>query len=205
MDTGANAIVGGYVYDGQLASELGGLYLFGNLSNDDIFYADATDLVNDNDPAGFAELQLVDDLGVATDLGTLVGNSRTLMRFGQDADGEVYIFSQLTGQLFRLEGTRRGDMNGDGAVTNGDINPFVLALTDPAAYEAAYPGLDPDLIGDFNGSLTLTNGDIIGFVDALTGPTPSIEALTALTVPEPGSAALVGLLSAGLLTRRRAR
>jgi hypothetical protein len=32
-----------------------------------------------------------------------------------------------------------GDLDCDGAVTFDDINPFVLALSNPATYEAAYP------------------------------------------------------------------
>ncbi len=32
-----------------------------------------------------------------------------------------------------------GDLNCDGVVDFGDINPFVLALSDPAGYAAAFP------------------------------------------------------------------
>ncbi len=61
-----------------------------------------------------------------------------------------------------------GDMNCDGALSVGDINPFVLALTDPAAYAAIFP--DCDLLnGDCTGDGTLTVGDINCFVDLLTG------------------------------------
>ncbi|MBL8878862.1 MAG: hypothetical protein JNG88_07050 [Phycisphaerales bacterium] len=36
----------------------------------------------------------------------------------------------------------RGDVNCDGAVNNFDIDAFVLALSDPAAYAAVYPNCD---------------------------------------------------------------
>lgn len=36
----------------------------------------------------------------------------------------------------------RGDLNGDGQRDGRDIAPFVLALTDPAAFAAAWPGVD---------------------------------------------------------------
>ncbi len=36
----------------------------------------------------------------------------------------------------------KGDMNCDGVVDIDDVEPFVTALTDPAAYIAAYPGCD---------------------------------------------------------------
>lgn len=62
-----------------------------------------------------------------------------------------------------------GDMNADGLVTNADITPFVLGLTDLQAYAQAYPGYDPNLLGDFTGDGLLTNADISGMVAALTG------------------------------------
>ena len=63
-----------------------------------------------------------------------------------------------------------GDMNGDGGLNFGDINPFVLALSDPAAYAQQYPGIDPNRVGDLNGDGVLNFGDINPFVAALTSP-----------------------------------
>ncbi len=61
-----------------------------------------------------------------------------------------------------------GDMNCDGAVTVGDINPFVLALTDPVGYAAAFP--DCNLLnGDCTDDGALTVGDINCFVELVTG------------------------------------
>jgi photosystem II stability/assembly factor-like uncharacterized protein len=57
-----------------------------------------------------------------------------------------------------------GDMNGDGLVNFGDINPFVLALSNPALYAQQYPSIDANLSGDMNGDGTLNFGDINGFV-----------------------------------------
>ncbi len=59
-----------------------------------------------------------------------------------------------------------GDMNCDGAVDNADIDGFVLALTDPAAYAIAYPGCDINH-ADVNGDNSVDNGDIDAFVDLL--------------------------------------
>ncbi len=70
---------------------------------------------------------------------------------------------------FVINGTALlGDLNCDGVVSVGDINPFVLALTDPVAYAVAFPGCDP-LNGDFTDDGTLSVGDINGFVAAVTG------------------------------------
>lgn len=61
-----------------------------------------------------------------------------------------------------------GDMNGDAAVNFRDINPFVLALSNPEMYYLLYPELDPDVVGDINGDGTLNFRDINPFVMLLT-------------------------------------
>jgi hypothetical protein len=59
-----------------------------------------------------------------------------------------------------------GDMNCDGIVNNFDIDPFVLALTSPAAYAAAFPNCDITA-GDVNHDGSLNNFDIDPFVECL--------------------------------------
>ncbi|MGE0478849.1 MAG: beta strand repeat-containing protein [Phycisphaerae bacterium] len=61
-----------------------------------------------------------------------------------------------------------GDMNCDCALNNFDIDPFVLAITNPAAYAAAFPGCDVNL-ADINGDGRVDNFDIDPFVALLTG------------------------------------
>ncbi|MBL8879136.1 MAG: hypothetical protein JNG88_08455 [Phycisphaerales bacterium] len=61
-----------------------------------------------------------------------------------------------------------GDLNCDGNVNNFDIDPFVLALTDPDAYGAAFPGCDVSN-ADVNGDGIVNNFDIDPFVLLLTG------------------------------------
>jgi hypothetical protein len=62
-----------------------------------------------------------------------------------------------------------GDLNGDGAVNNQDIAPFVLALTDPADYAAQHPAVPLLVVGDINGDGVVNNQDIAPFVALLTG------------------------------------
>ena len=62
-----------------------------------------------------------------------------------------------------------GDMNCDGEVNAFDIDPFVLALTDPAGYAAAWPDCNI-LNGDINGDGVVNAFDIDPFVKLLTGP-----------------------------------
>ena len=61
-----------------------------------------------------------------------------------------------------------GDMDCDGSVGNFDIDAFILALINPAAYEAAYPDCDAGL-ADINADGTVSNFDIDAFVDLVTG------------------------------------
>ena len=61
-----------------------------------------------------------------------------------------------------------GDLNCDGMINAFDIDPFVLALTDPDAYAAAYPDCDSSL-ADVNGDGAVNAFDIDSFVAVLTG------------------------------------
>jgi len=61
-----------------------------------------------------------------------------------------------------------GDLNCDGSVDGFDIQPFVLALTNPDAYAAAYPTCDI-LNGDCNDDGAVDGFDIQCFVELITG------------------------------------
>ncbi|MEW6252891.1 MAG: M14 family zinc carboxypeptidase, partial [Planctomycetota bacterium] len=65
-------------------------------------------------------------------------------------------------------GWLRGDMNCDDVVNFDDINPFVLALSNPAGYAAAYPQCDI-MNGDVNGDGRVDFDDINPFVALLAG------------------------------------
>ena len=67
----------------------------------------------------------------------------------------------------RLAVVHTGDCNCDGVIDNGDINAFVLALSDPAGYRARYP--DCNLMNsDCNQDGRADFGDITPFVELLT-------------------------------------
>lgn len=72
-------------------------------------------------------------------------------------------------ELLRLTGAaypRIGDLNCDGVVDYGDIDPFVLALSGKAAYEGATPACNWHL-ADINGDGNVDYGDIDAFVALL--------------------------------------
>lgn len=59
-----------------------------------------------------------------------------------------------------------GDMNDDGAINGMDVDPFVIALTNPQQYQQHY-GMNPHLVGDINRDGILNAMDIDPFVDLL--------------------------------------
>ncbi len=61
-----------------------------------------------------------------------------------------------------------GDLNCDGRVDLADINPFVLALVDPAVHDATYPGC-PSCSADCNHDNHIDFRDIDPFVELLVG------------------------------------
>jgi hypothetical protein len=78
--------------------------------------------------------------------------------------------SATSGAFAILPGTGvlPGDLNCDGVVNFGDINPFVLYLSNFASWQAAYPGC-PSENGDINGDGTYPSfADINPFVALLT-------------------------------------
>ena len=76
---------------------------------------------------------------------------------------------QLIGGFWAVAAPTPGDMNCDGVINFLDINPFVLALTGEAAYNAAFPNCN-FLNGDVNGDGSVNFLDINPFVSLLSGP-----------------------------------
>jgi hypothetical protein len=80
-----------------------------------------------------------------------------------NADGNVDAVEYAAFQLRRV-----GDLNCDGTVGFGDINPFVLALSNPSGYAQSYPNC-PVANRDINGDGSFNFGDINPFVAVLSG------------------------------------
>ncbi|MGE0481351.1 MAG: hypothetical protein AB7Q17_12855 [Phycisphaerae bacterium] len=86
-----------------------------------------------------------------------------------DSNGAIQNRAEYeTSLCVRAQCTPLGDLNCDGYVNNFDIDPFVLALTDEAAYELSYPECYYTN-ADANGDGRVNNFDIDGFVQLLVG------------------------------------
>ncbi len=74
----------------------------------------------------------------------------------------------VQGPIWSFRRTLPGDLNCDGSVNGDDIDPFVLALADPAGYQAEYPECSP-LNADCNPTGLVDFDDINCFVALLAG------------------------------------
>lgn len=100
------AVVGGFVYRGSLVPQLTGHYVFGDIVNGRIFHVPVEELLGTDPITGanspkIGELTLLVD-GVETTLVEQVADSRTDLRFGIDADGEIYILTKRDGMVRAL-------------------------------------------------------------------------------------------------------
>ena len=135
-DGGLAAVVGGDFYTGFWAEELEGLYLFANLSTDQIFFGAASDLDVGVENAEVQELPLIDVNGDPVALSTIIGSNRANLRFGKDSYGNLYFASKTNNTLYRLQGTPELDLTVLGVVAVaelGDGQYFELGLERPPA------------------------------------------------------------------------
>jgi hypothetical protein len=112
-------------------------------------------------PTRVTELLPIDTGWTFTSVADL--NNATRVEFvgvGQNPQGATHMF-------LATRVVARGDMNCDGTWNFGDINPFVQALTSPAAYATSFANCDLSQ-ADINQNGTVGFDDINPFVDLLT-------------------------------------
>lgn len=73
----------------------------------------------------------------------------------------------LTDSAWVAEFALLGDMNDDGALDKYDVDPLILAISDPRTYERLFPGVGRAARGDLNGDGALDERDIEPFVERL--------------------------------------
>lgn len=95
------AIAGGYVYRGAAIPQLQGQYVFADLVTGRMFHVPVDELVQ-GELAEIKELTLLDPTGNPTRLKQIIGANRADVRFGLDADGEIYLLTKTDGQIRKL-------------------------------------------------------------------------------------------------------
>ena len=119
--------------------------------------------------SGWFRLELTYDPATQTVGAAINGVPTPTLHYAVTGVAGVGIEGWGTANNFAVETVARlGDLNCDGAVNFGDINPFVLALSDPAGYHQQFPGCDI-ANGDINGDGHVDFGDINPFVALLSG------------------------------------
>ena len=196
--SGSNAIAGGYVYRGSRVPQLYGKYVFGDFATNQgpIYVVDVDDLVQRDDftnvnsihdgmLAPFEHLQLTDNgqpttmLEIIQDASGSGSLTRTDIRFGYGADGEVYVMNKRDGWIRRFTETTvtPGDFDFDGDVDNDDL----------ALWEADY-GLRDDSDSDGDG-----DSDGVDFLTWQWNFAGAGSITSSTSVPEPTSTALLTL------------
>ncbi|MCH8806101.1 MAG: hypothetical protein IH986_08435 [Planctomycetes bacterium] len=73
---------------------------------------------------------------------------------------------RIVANFIKRVNLRAGDVNCDRAVNGGDIDPFFLALGDPAAYQTRFPDCDI-AAADINGDGVVNGADVDAFFECL--------------------------------------
>jgi len=97
---GYSAISGGYQYSGSAVPALKGKYFFGDIHSGKLYYIDMSEVKEDS-RTGIKEWQVSFD-GKKTTLSTLCEQERTDLRFGIDAEGEIYIMTKTDGNIYKM-------------------------------------------------------------------------------------------------------
>jgi hypothetical protein len=95
-----NAIAGGFAYGGHLIPLLSGKYLFGDIPTGRLFYINLKDL----NLVKMAPLKewFVSFNGKRLTLRQICGQNRVDLRFAQDENGEMFIFTKPDGKIYRM-------------------------------------------------------------------------------------------------------
>ena len=96
----ANAICGGFVYQGKKIKELRGKYIFGSIVHGKIFSANASEFALGKF-AKIEELDITYDGKIST-LKKITKNNRVDLRLGVDNEGELYVFTKADGKIYKI-------------------------------------------------------------------------------------------------------
>ncbi|MFI7606563.1 PQQ-dependent sugar dehydrogenase [Micromonospora sp. NPDC049366] len=106
------AVAGGFVYRGRDVPALRGKYVFGDLVDGRVLYTEAKEMRRGQGLAPIHRLALFDTAGNPVRMQDLSGvgapgdPNRVDLRFGTDAQGELYILAKANGKVWKVTGTR---------------------------------------------------------------------------------------------------
>ena len=107
------AVAGGFVYRGKDVPALRGKYVFGDLVDGRVMYTEASEMRRGQAPATIHRLNLFTPPGSPVRMQDLSAPgapgdpNRVDLRFGTDAQGELYILAKANGKIWKVTGTRR--------------------------------------------------------------------------------------------------
>ena len=102
------AVSGGFVYAGSSIADLEGKYLFGDMTRGTLFYTDVSE-ISQGALVDAYRLNLAFE-GRPNDLETITQNKRVDLRIGEDADGELYLFSKSNGTVYKVVGSQKKEL-----------------------------------------------------------------------------------------------
>ncbi|MEV1328066.1 PQQ-dependent sugar dehydrogenase [Micromonospora costi] len=107
------AVAGGFVYRGRDVPALRGKYVFGDLVDGRVLYTEANEMRRGADLAPIHRLALFDAAGTPVRMQDLSAPgapgdpNRVDLRFGTDAQGEIYLLAKANGKIWKVTGTRQ--------------------------------------------------------------------------------------------------
>ncbi|MDG4825420.1 PQQ-dependent sugar dehydrogenase [Asanoa sp. WMMD1127] len=106
------AVAGGFVYRGRDVPKLRGKYVFGDLVDGRVLFTEADEMRRGHAPATIHRFALFNAAGESVRMQDLSGPgapgdpNRVDLRFGTDAQGELYILAKANGKIWKVTGTR---------------------------------------------------------------------------------------------------
>lgn len=150
-----HAISGGFVYRGHRLPGLQGKYVFADLVDGRVFYANAGEMHRkDGRLATIYELKIFGPDGRRVTMRDLAGDARVDLRLGTDLAGELYLLAKANGKIWKVTGTRLVPPTPDVLPT---LNRNLVAFYDFEHPFVASTGVELDQ-GSSGTAITLVNG-----------------------------------------------
>ncbi len=186
------AVSGGGVYRGDLMPAMWGKYIMGDIAFGRLFFVIESELDFDKTAPVF-EFQVSID-GTTQSLIDFVGGGRVDLRFGWDAEGELYLFEKGQGRIYKAVGASiaAGSEAIVGDYSKLTLNTYDVEVDPELAVVASLnvPMLDDMEDGDLKGLLVDgRDWDWFGYGER-SGGKQTIEVVEDITAPGEGSRVL---------------